>query len=102
MLDLLRPFIALKNLYLDKEFAVRIASAMEEEDLDEEDFDEDSITELWPSLQNIFVQGLQSSGHIEEGIRQFIVARRLNSHHIEVSTWDIKFDETCCDPSEWW
>jgi F-box-like len=86
-LELLRSFIALKNLYLFKEFVPRIASALE-------DLEEGSITELLPSLQNIFVQGLQPSGHIQEGIRQFIAARRHIGHPITVSTWDVKYDET--------
>jgi hypothetical protein len=86
-LELLRSFIALKNLYLFKDFVPRIASALE-------DLEEGSITELLPSLQNIFVQGLQPSGHIEEGIRQFIAARRCIGHPISVSTWDIKYDDT--------
>jgi hypothetical protein len=79
-LELLRPFIALKNLYLFKEFVPRIASALE-------DLEEGSITELLPSLQNIFVQQLQPSGHIQDGIRQFIAARRRIGHPITVSTW---------------
>jgi hypothetical protein len=79
-LELLRPFIALKNLYLFKEFVPRIASALE-------DLEEGSITELLPSLQNIFVQRLQPSGHFQDGIRQFIAARRRIGHPITVSTW---------------
>lgn len=86
-LELFRSFIALKNLYLDKEFSQRIASALE-------DLDEGSITELLPSLQNIFVRGLQPPGHIDEGIRRFIASRRLIGHSITVSIWDIKFDKT--------
>ena len=86
-LGLLRPFIALKNLYLFKEFAPRIAPALE-------DLDEGSITELLPSLQHIFVRGFEPSGHIEEGVRQLVAARRLIGHPIAVSTWDFKYNET--------
>jgi hypothetical protein len=49
-LELLRSFIALKSLYLDKEFAPHVALALE-------DLDEDSITELLPNLQNISCRG---------------------------------------------
>ena len=80
-LDLLRPFIAVKNLYLFEEFTARIASAME-------DLDEGSITEPLPGLQNIFVQGFHHSGYLEEGIERFIAARRFIGHPIAVSTWD--------------
>jgi hypothetical protein len=108
-LGLLRPFIAVKNLYLSREFAPRIASALEDVDGSEDSFDdsegsiddsedsiddsEGSISELLPGLQNIFVQGLQPSGHIQEGIRQFIAARWLIGHRIAVSNWDVKYDE---------
>jgi len=86
-LELLRPFIALKNLYLFEEFTPCIASALE-------DLNESSITELLPSLQSIFLQGLQPSGAIQDGIRQFVAARRLTSHPIAVFRWDVKHDET--------
>ena len=87
-LDLFRSFIALKNLYLFEAFVPRIASALE-------DLEEGSTTELLPGLQNIFVRRFQPSGHIqEEGIRQFIAARRRIGHPIEISAWDIKYDET--------
>ena len=51
-LALLYPFSAVKNLYLSEEFGPRIAPALQE----------GGTTEVLPTLQNIFLEGLQSSG----------------------------------------
>ena len=79
-LQLLIPFIAVKNLYLSKEFAPGIAAALQELV---------GITQVLPSLQNIFVEGLDSepSGSFQEYIGRFIAARRLSDHLITISDW---------------
>jgi F-box-like len=78
--ELLRPFAAVKNLYLSKEFAPGIAVALKELV---------GIAEVLPKLQNIFVEGLQPSGPLQENIGQFVAERRLSDHPIaiSVSTW---------------
>jgi hypothetical protein len=80
-LQLFLPFTAVKNLYLDKEFAPGIAVALQE-------LVGDRITEVLPSLQNIFVEGLKSSGSFQEKIGQFVAARQLSNHTITISDWD--------------
>jgi hypothetical protein len=54
LLGLLLPFTAVKNLYLYKEFAPGIAAALKE-------LVRGRITEVLPSLRNIFVEGLEPS-----------------------------------------
>ena len=54
-LELLRPFPAVKNLYLSEKFASLITPALQE-------LTEGSTAEVLPSLQNIFLEGLQPSG----------------------------------------
>jgi hypothetical protein len=80
-LDLLLPFTAVKNLYLSKEFAPGIAAALQE-------LVGGRITEVLPSLQNIFVEGLEPSGPFQENIGQFVAARQLSGHPIAISVWD--------------
>ena len=80
-LELLLPFTAVENLYLSKEFAPGIAAALQE-------VVGAGISEILPSLQNIFVEGLDESGLFREGIRRFAVARRLLNHPISISDWD--------------
>jgi hypothetical protein len=80
-LQLLLPFNAVKNLYLSKEFAPGIAATLQE-------LDGGRITEVLPSLQNIFVKGLEPSGPFRENIGQFVAARQLSDHPIAISVWD--------------
>jgi hypothetical protein len=77
-LQLLLPFAAVKNLYLSKEFAPGIAAALQE-------LVGDRITEVLPSLQNIFVEELEPSGPFQENIGQFVAARQLSDRPIAIS-----------------
>jgi hypothetical protein len=86
-LELLLPFTIVKNIYLSKEFAPDIVAALQE-------LVGGRITEVLPSLQNIFVEGLEPSGPLQENIGQFVAARRaqLSDHLIAISVWDKAFD----------
>ena len=77
-LDLLRPFVAVKNLYLPIELALRIAPALQE-------LVGGRTTEVLPTLENIFLEGW-SPPH--EGIKMFVTARRLTTHPVAISHWD--------------
>jgi hypothetical protein len=79
-LELLHPFTAVKKLYLSKELAPRVVPALKE-------LVEGRTTEVLPTLQNIFLEELQPSGPVQDGIWQF-VAMRQASHPIAVSRWD--------------
>ena len=78
-LELLHPFTAVKNLYLSKKLAPLIAPALQE-------LVEGRVMAL-PALQNIFLEGLESSEPVLEGIGQFIAARRSAGHPIAISPW---------------
>ena len=80
-LQLLLPFTAVKNLYLSEGFVPGIASALQE-------LVGGRITEVLPSLQNIFVEGLEPLGRFQENTRQFVAARQLSDHPITISVWD--------------
>jgi hypothetical protein len=80
-LELLLPFTVVENLYLSEEFAPGIAAALRE-------LVGGRITEVLPWLENIFVEGLESSGHFEEKIERFVAARQLSGHLIAISDWD--------------
>jgi hypothetical protein len=60
-LELLRPFTAVKSLYLCKEFQPDIASALQE-------LVGGRTTEILPSLQNIFLANFEPSGPFREAI----------------------------------
>ena len=48
------------------------------------------MTEVLPSLENIFLEGFQPSGPLHEGIETFVAARRLAGHPVAVSRWDLQ------------
>jgi hypothetical protein len=79
-LQLLLSFTAVKNLYLSKDFAPGIAAALQEPV-------GSKITEVLPSLQNIFVDQLDPSGPFQENIGRFVAARQLSDHPIVISIW---------------
>ena len=82
-LELFHPFAGVKNLYLSEEFARRIVPALQE-------LIGGRTTGVLPALQNIFLEGLQQSGPIREGIGQFVATRQVTDHPIAVSRWDTK------------
>jgi hypothetical protein len=75
-LELLRPFTAVKNLYLSEGFGLHIAPALQE-------LVEGSMKKVFRTLENLFLSGLQPSNPVHEGIGQFVAARQL-----AVSRWD--------------
>ena len=77
-LEVLLPFTAVTNLYLSYESAPGIAAALQE-------LDGGRMTEVLPSLQNIFVDGLELLGSFRENIGQFVAARQLSDHPIVIS-----------------
>ena len=79
-LDLLRPFMAVKDLYLSENFASRIVPALQE-------LVGGRMTDVLPALQNIFLKGFDSSGSIQESIWRFVAARQLANHPIRISPW---------------
>jgi hypothetical protein len=80
-LELLLPFTAVKNLYLSKQFAPRIAPALQE-------LTGGRTTEVLPTLQNLFLEGFQPSELVDDGIGPFISARQFTNHPIAISIWE--------------
>jgi hypothetical protein len=79
-LDLLRSFVAVKNLYLSEGCLPRIAPALQE-------LIGGRTTEVLPTLENIFLEELHTSGPLQEGIEKFVAARELANHPVTVSRW---------------
>jgi hypothetical protein len=81
-LELFHPFIAVKGLYISREFAPHIAPALQELG--------GRVTEVLPALQSIFLEEPLPSGPVQEAIGQFVAARQRASHPITVSSWERK------------
>ena len=80
-LELLGPFTAVKDLFLSDTIAPRVVPALQE-------LVGGRMTEVLPTLQNVFLGEVHSSGPVQEGIGKFIAARQLTSHPIVVSLWE--------------
>ena len=91
-LQLLRPFATVKNLYLDEEFAPRFASALQE-------LVGRRSTEVLPTLENIFLEGLLPSGPLHEDIEKFVATRQLIGHFVAISRWDRDLEQ---EKSNYW
>jgi hypothetical protein len=76
-LEVLRPFMGVKYLYLSRGFASRIAPALQE-----------FTGEVLPSLQSLFLEDLDPSGPAQRAIGNLVDARQLASRPIAVSYWD--------------
>jgi hypothetical protein len=76
-LKLLLPFTAVKELRLSKKFASSIVAALQEP----------VGGRVLPSLQKIFVEGLEPSGPLQENIGQLVAARQLSGHPIAISVY---------------
>jgi hypothetical protein len=69
-LELLHPFAAVKNLYLAEKIAPHIVPALQE-------LVEDRTTEVFPILQNIFLEVVEPSKPVLEGLKRFVTAREV-------------------------
>ena len=78
-LDLLFPFTAVKKFYICKQFAPRIAPALQE-------LIKERTTEVLPALQNVLLE-FHPSEPVHEGITQFISVRGLSNHPVTISVW---------------
>jgi len=76
-LEILRPFTSVKNLYLSDRLALYVARALQ-------GLSGESVTEVLPTLQNIFLPGLKRSGAVHKAIGQFVAARQLSGRSVSV------------------
>ncbi len=91
-LEFLRPFTAVESLYVSKEVVPGVMAALQK-------LVGERITEVLPTLQKLFLEGLRRSGPVQKSIRLFVAARQLYGHPIAVSLW--KKDADIDPDSEW-
>ena len=87
-LQLLRPFTAVKNLYISHELVPCIAPVLEEaEELVQER--PERATEVVPALQNLYLEsGTIALESVQETIGKFLASRQLSGNPIVVSRWE--------------
>jgi hypothetical protein len=84
-LELLRSFVAVRNLYLSGGIVPRIGSSLQE-------LVGGRTTEVLPTLENIFLEGFQPAYGPYEGIEKFIATRRLTNHPVACSSVPVSWD----------
>ena len=82
-LELLQPFVAVKNLYLAKDFTLHIAYTLQ-------GLVGVRVMEVLPALANVFIDEFELSVLVHKVLKEFVVARQLAGHPIIISGWDIK------------
>ena len=90
-LDLLRLFTTVEDLYLSQEFSPPIVATLNRI-IGE---GPEGMTEVLPSLQNLFLERSSPPGPAEKAVEQFVVALHLSSRLIKVSQWNGVIDR-------WW
>jgi hypothetical protein len=79
-LEVLRPFASVKDLYLSKRLAIRIAPALQ-------GLAAGRVTDVLPALQNLFLRMPEQSRPVKKAFAQFLAARRLSSQPVVVYHW---------------
>ena len=78
-IELFRPFVAVKDLYISSDFTPQIATALQEL--------RDSTTEVLPALEMLFFEEPLPSGPVQEAIGEFVATRQFAGHPIAISSW---------------
>jgi hypothetical protein len=76
-LELLQPFTSVKDLVVSDESVEVVTLALQE-------LTYGNVTGVLPRLQNLFLKELQLSMPIQEAVGQFIAARQLSGHPVNV------------------
>src|SRR6266850_2622296 len=76
-LELFHLFIALQSLYVSAKLVAPVAAALQE-------LTEGRTMEVLRALHSLFLEELEPSGPVPEGIKSFVAARQLSGHHVAV------------------
>ena len=80
-LELFRLFISAQNLYVSKKLVRPVVAALQE-------LKGERTLEVLPALRNLYLEGPQPSGPVQELITSFISSRQLSDHHVVVQRWE--------------
>jgi hypothetical protein len=84
-LELFLLFNALQSLYVSAKLVAPVAAALQE-------LTGERTMEVLPALHSLFMEGLEPSGPMPEGIKSFVAARQLSDHHVAVQTWNRSYE----------
>jgi hypothetical protein len=76
-LELFHPFIAVQNLYVAKRLVRFVVTALQE-------LTGERTMEVLPVLNNLFLEGFETPGPVQQAITPFVSARQLSKHPIVI------------------
>jgi hypothetical protein len=76
-LELFHRFIAVRSLYVAKQFVPFVTAALQE-------LTGERTMEVLPVLNSLFLEGLEPSGPMQEAIKPFVSARQLSDHPVVI------------------
>jgi len=79
-LQLLNPFVSVKSLYVSKRLGPFVASALDK-------ITGESVTEVLPTLDNLYFEGFGSSEFLQKTIKSFVSIRQLSGYPVIVRRW---------------
>jgi len=85
-MELLRPFITVKDLVLSEAFVLPVASTLKE-------LVGERGTEILPALKNIFLECSPLSNSVPDGITRFIAARERSGRPVIVHRREVRWDQ---------
>ena len=80
-LELFRPFISVRSLYVSKKLVPHVGAALLE-------LNGSEVMEVLPVLDNLYLGGHKPFSPTQEGIRSFVTSRRLSDQPVTVQHWD--------------
>ena len=80
-LELFHLFIAVQSLRVSEKLVPPVAAALQE-------LTGERTMEVLPALHSLFLEELEPSGPVPEGIQSFVAARQLSDHHIAIQSWN--------------
>ena len=81
LLELFHLFIDVKSLYISGKLVTTAAVALKELTMEK-------AKDVFPALCNVYLEGLQSSGSIQELINLFVAFRQLSDHPVVIQSWE--------------
>jgi hypothetical protein len=76
-LELLNPFVSVKSLYVDERLGPPVAHVLQE-------LAGERVMEVLPALHDLFLEGLQPSGSVQEALKPFVAARQGSNHPVVI------------------
>ena len=80
-LELFRLFIAVHSLYVSEKLVATVAAVLKELTVE-------TVMEVFPVLYNLYLEGLQSSGSVQDLINPFVASRQLSGHPVVIQSWE--------------